>query len=210
MANLLSHADMLRQVNAFDPRERKAVAALLGIEGDDTANDPGRGSSPASTIVASEVGNDSTWRKTTLTITALTISLADDAGVAQYGGAKIYDFPLGLIQFGGAVVSGNFTGYASLIDTFDGDVAIGTETAGTGATLTGTEANIMISNPLTQAVAEVAAVSASGTSTQMIGGHATATDAYLNFVVDDNVAHGAGDASFTGTVTIFWRNLSAL
>lgn len=210
MANLLTNADLMRQVNAFDPRERKAVAALFGIEGDDTANDPGRGASPASTIVAAEYGNDTTLRKTVLTITALTIALSDDAGVAQYGGAKIYDFPLGLIQFGGAVVTGNFTGYASLIDNFDGDVAIGTATAGTGATLTGTEANIMISNPTTTAVAEVAAVSASGNATQMIGGHATATDAYLNFVVDDNVAHGTGNASFTGTVTIFWRNLSAL
>lgn len=210
MANLLTTADLMRQANAFDPRERKAVAALFGIEGDDTANDPGLGSSPASTIVAAEYGNDTTWRKTVLTITALTIAMSDDAGVAQYGGAKIYDFPLGMIQFGGAVVSGNFTGYASLIDTFDGDVAIGTATAGTGATLTGTEANIMISNPTTTAVAEVAAVSASGNATQMIGGHATATDAYLNFVVDDDVAHGTGNASFTGTVTLFWRNLSAL
>ena len=195
MANLLTNADLMRQVNAFDPRERKAVAALFGIEGDDTANDHGLGSSPASTIVAAEYGNDTTWRKTVLTITALTIALSDDAGVAQYGGA---------------VVTGNFTGYASLIDNFDGDVAIGTATAGTGATLTGTEANIMISNPTTTAVAEVAAVSASGNAAQMIGGHATATDAYLNFVVDDNVAHGTGNASFTGTVTIFWRNLSAL
>lgn len=210
MANLLTNADLMRQVNAFDPRERKAVAALFGIEGDDTANDPGRGASPASTIVAAEYGNDTTWRKTVLTVTALAVALSDDAGVAQYGGAKIYDFPLGLIQFGGAVVSGNFTGYASLIDTFASNVAIGTATAGSGLTLTSTEANIMQQTANATAAAEVAAVSASGTATQMAGGHATATDAYLNFTVADDAAHGTGNAAFTGTVTIFWRNLSAL
>lgn len=210
MSNLLSTADTKRQIAAFATREAKALTALFGIEGDDGAIDAGIGASPASTIVAAEYGNDSTLRKTVLTITALTVALSDDAGVAQYGGAKVYDFPTGLIQFEGAVVSGNFTGYASLIDTFDGDVSIGTATATTGATLVGTEANIMISNPLATAVAEVAAVSASGTSTQMLGGHGTASDAYLNFVVDDNAAHGTGNAAFTGTVTLFWRNLSAL
>ena len=210
MANLLTTADLMRQVNAFDPRERKAVAALFGIEGDDTANDPGCGASPASTIVAAEYGNDTTWRKTVLTVTALAVALSDDATVAQYGGAKIYDFPLGLIQFGGAVVSGNFTGYASLIDTFASNVAIGTETAGTGLTLTSTEANIMQQSANAAAVSEIAAVSASGTATQMAGGHAIATGAYLNFTVGDDNAHGTGNAAFTGTVTIFWRNLSAL
>lgn len=210
MPAALSTGDLNRQVQAFDPRQQKAVAALLGIERDDTNADNGVGAASASTIVAAEYGNDTIGRVTVLTITALTIALSDDAGVAQYGGAKIYDFPLGLIDIQGAIVTGNFTGYASLIDTFDGDVAIGTATAGTGATLLTTEANIMISNPLTTAVAEVAAVSASGSGSQMIGGHSTATDAYLNFVVDDNVAHGTGNASFTGTVKLFWRNLSAL
>jgi hypothetical protein len=169
----------------------------------------GNGVKSADTVTAvDEAGN--VIHKTTLTIEALPITVADDAGVAQYGGAKIYDFPLGLIGILGCVVDGDLTGYASLIDTFDGDVSIGTVTATTGATLAGTEADIMQSNALTQAVAEVAAVAAGSTGMTVINGLAGAKDAYLNFVVDDNVAHGAGTAHFTGKVVINWVNLGTL
>ena len=166
-------------------------------------------------IVATERGDPGGLiHQTVLTCTALPIAMSDDAGVAQYGGVQIYDFPVGLLMTMGAVIDGNFTGYASLIDTFNGDVAIGTATATTGATLIGTEADILQSTPLTQAVAEVAncdAVSAATALTESgarwLDGTTTAKDAYLNFVVDDNVAHGAGTATFTGTITITWMML---
>ncbi len=152
--------------------------------------------------------------QTVLTCTALPISMADDAGIAQYGGVKVYDFPTGLLMTLGAVVDGALTGYASLIDTFDGDVAIGTVTATTGATLVSTEADIMPSVALSQAVGEVAncdAVSVAAVLTESgarwLDGTATAKSAFLNFVVDDNAAHGAGTATFTGTITLTWINL---
>ena len=152
--------------------------------------------------------------QTILTCTALPIAISDDAGVAQYGGVQVYDFPVGLLMTLGAVIDGSLTGYASLIDTFDGDVALGTATATTGTTLTGTEADILQSTALTQAVGEVAncdAVSAATALTESgarwLDGTATAKDAFLNFVIDDNAAHGAGTATFTGTVTITWINL---
>lgn len=152
--------------------------------------------------------------QTVLACTALPITVADDAAVAQYGGVKVYDFPAGLLMTLGAVIDGNLTGYASLIDTFDGDVALGTVTAATGATLVSTEADIMPSVALSQAVAEVANCDAVSVATVLtesgsrwLDGTGTAKDMYLNFVIDDNVAHGAGTATFTGTITLTWINL---
>ena len=164
-------------------------------------------------MVAKEFGNG-IINKTVLTCTALPISMADDSGVAQYGGVKVYDFPEGMLCIHGAVIDGSFTGYASLIDTFDGDVALGTVTATTGATLVSTEANILQSVALTQAVNEVANCDAQSIATALtesgarwIDGTATAVDMFLNFVVDDNGAHGAGTATFTGTISFLWSVL---
>lgn len=168
----------------------------------------GNGARANGTTITAVTETGALIHKTTLTCTALAITVADDAGVAQYGGVKVYDFPTGVIAILGCEVYGNLTGYASLIDTFDGDVALGTVTATTGATLTSTEADIMASNALTTAVAEVAAVEAKSTGFALIGTRAAAADAYLNFVIDDNVAHGAGTATFTGTIVINWANLN--
>jgi hypothetical protein len=209
MGIAISESDVRRNLRAFQstPREN-ALLAVLGIPDSNTNT---AGTSPASTIIPAEYGNDATIRKTVLTITALTIALSDDAGVAQYGGAKIYDLPTGLIQIVGATVVGNFTGYASLIDTFASNVALGTVTATTGATLVSTEADIMASVANATAAAEVAAVDAGSTTAAVIqDGRGTAKDVYLNFVVADDAAHGTGNASFTGTVTLYWRNLTAL
>ena len=171
------------------------------------------GAKNGSTVVAAEYG-DGLLKKTILTCTALPIAISDDADTAQYGGVKVYDFPEGLILVLGALVTGNFTGYASLIDTFDGDVALGTVTASTGATLVSTEADIMISNALATAVAEVAAVAGVSSATQVtesaavwLDGTATAKDMFLNFVIDDNVAHGAGTANYTGVIELLWVRL---
>src|SRR3990172_7654788 len=73
------------------------------------------------------------------------LTISDDAGVAQYGGVKIYDFPEGLILTFGAVIDGAVTlgATGTFIDTWAGGIALGTATATTGATLAGTEANIM-------------------------------------------------------------------
>lgn len=198
----LTHIDIARQFNAFKPPERTAIAALFGNPAE------GAGAGASSYALVEEYGDDASGRKTVFKLSAIPITIADDAGVAQYGGVKIYDFPPGLLSILGCTITGNLTGYASLIDTFDGDVALGTVTATTGATLTSTEADIMASQPTTTAASEVAAVTAvSSTNVSPLNGTSTAKDMYLNFVIDDNVAHGAGTATFTGTVTVWWRNL---
>lgn len=174
----------------------------------DTRSAPG--AKNGSTVTAVESG-DGIWRRTRLTCAATPISISDDAGVAQYGGVKVYDFPEGLICVMGCVIDGALTGYASLIDTFDGDVALGTVTATTGATLTSTEANILQSTPISQAVGEVATCDAVTAATALteagsrwLDGTTTAIDMFLNFVIDDNAAHGAGTATFTGTIEFVW------
>lgn len=166
-----------------------------------------------STVSAEHYGNPA-LTKTILTCTALPIALSDDAGVAQYGGAKVFDFPEGLILTFGAIVTGALTGYASLIDTFAGGVALGTATATTGATLTGTEANIMQEVDVAAATAEVATIDAVSVATalteapnRVFDGTATPVDMFLNFVVDDDAAHGAGTATFTGTIVLLWTLL---
>lgn len=165
------------------------------------------GAKNGATVSARETVGPGGIHKTILTCTATPISISDDAGVAQYGGVKVYDFPAGSIAVHGATVVGNLTGYASLIDTFDGDVALGSATATTGATLTGTEADIMQSHAIAQAVGEVAAVDAASSAPVVARGTAADVDCYLNAVIDDNAAHGAGTATFTGTITLYWSNL---
>ncbi len=201
---ILTTEDIARQCNAPpDVQTKKALAALYG---DVSAY----GAASQTTTKAVEYGSDVTGRKTVITVTAATIALTDDAGNGQYGGLKIYDFPLGLIAIDACTVSGNLTGYASLIDTFASATALGTATATTGNTLTGTEADIMASAANSVAVSEVAAVAVASTSAVApLDGRSTAKAAYLNFLVTDDAAHGSGNAAFTGTVTIWWRNLSA-
>lgn len=174
-------------------------------------NAPNNGAPNGATVKALEQGGPIV-HSTRLRLTATPIAISDDAGVAQYGGVKVYDFPAGLIVIEGAVVTGSLTGYASLIDTFAGGAALGTATATTGATLTGTEANIMPEVDVAAAVAEVATIDAVSVATALtesgarwFDGTATAVDMYLNFVIDDNAAHGAGTATFTGTIDFQWR-----
>lgn len=152
-----------------------------------------------------------------ITLNASPISISDDAGVAQYGGMKIYDFPEGMLLTLGAVVDGSISPKATsgtIIDTFDGDVAIGTVTATTGATLTSTEADILQSVALTQAVAGVANCDAQSVATALtesgarwLDGTATAKDAYLNFVIDDDASHTAAVGTVTAVVYLTYLML---
>lgn len=173
-------------------------------------NDAGAGSAGHATITATEYG-DGVTHKTVLTCVATPVVFADDTGVAQYGGVKVYDFPEGLINTLGCSIDGALTLPAPFIDTYDGDVALGTVTATTGATLTGTEADVLQSTPISQAVAKVAVCDAITIATALtesggrhLDGTGTAKDLFLNFVIDDNAAHTAETGTFTGTITFMW------
>jgi hypothetical protein len=171
------------------------------------------GAKNGSTVKVKEEGDD-IWHRTTLTCTATSITISDDAGVAQYGGVKVYDFPAGLIVTQAAVVTGTLTAgvTGTIIDNWDGDVSLGTATATTGATLTGTEADIMPSVAVSAGASDklgvVDAVSVATALTEaserVFDGTATAKDLFLNFVIDDDATHTAGTATFTGTIVLVW------
>lgn len=185
------------------------VAKVRTQDLDKRTTPSGRGSVPAAvqdTVVATEYGDD-IWHKTVLTLTACPISISDDAGVAQYGGVQVYDFPAGLISLNAAMISGNLTlgTTGTIIDAFTGVNALGSVTATTGATLTGTEATWLASTANATASSKVAAIdSVSAAAVVPQDGTATAKDMFLNFAIADDASHTAGTGSFTGTIEFVW------
>lgn len=166
-------------------------------------------------VVATEYG-DNLSHRTVLTCTALPISIADDAGVAQYGGVQVYTFPEGLIFTKGAIISGNLTlgTTGTIIDAFTGVNALGSVVATTGATLTGAEATWLQSTSNAAASSKVAAISSvsvatalTESSSRIYDGTSTAAPVFLNFAIADDATHTAGTGSFTGTITISWEKI---
>lgn len=174
------------------------------------------GTKNGSTVTVKEYGDDIN-HLTVLTCTATPVTITDDAGVAQYGGVKVYDLPAGFVVVEAGMVTGSLTAgvTGTIIDNWDGDVALGTATATTGATLTGTEADIMPSVEVSAGASDklgvVDAVSVATALTESgarwFDGTATAKDVFLNFVIDDDATHTAGTAAFTGTIRILWKFL---
>lgn len=169
-------------------------------------------SAVAAYVVATESG-DSLIHKTTLTCTALPLSVADDAGVAQYGGVKVYEFPLGLVFTAAAKMSGNLTMGATgtFIDAFTGVNALGSVVATTGATLVDGEATWLQSTANATAATKVAAISSisiatplTETATRVFDGRTTKAPVFLNFAIADDATHTAGTGTFTGTITFAW------
>jgi len=177
----------------------------------------GVGSSSTSGVTVYEYHENGPIRRTVLECNAVTVTISDDAGVAQYGGVKVYDFPEGMLLTLGAQVSGILTAgvTGTIINNWDGDVALGTATATTGATLVSTEADILQSVAVSAGASDklgvVDAVSVATalteTGARWHDGTATAKDMYLNFVIDDDATHTAGTATFTGTINILWATL---
>lgn len=172
------------------------------------------GAKNGSTVVETTL-IDGPVRKVKLTCTATPLVLTDDPGVAVYGGVKVYDFPAGLLMFHGAVVVGDMTA-VDVAATWEGDVALGTATATTGATLTGTEADLMQSVAIAAATAKVGPVDATTIATALTesgarwhDGRATAKDMYLNFVVDEDAANATSTGAFTGTIEIMYSIIGA-
>ena len=169
----------------------------------------------SATCVATEYG-DNLIHKTVLTCTALPISVADDAGVAQYGGVKVYTFPEGLICTFGAIIRGDLTlgTTGTIIDAFTGVNALGSVVATTGATLVSTEATWLQSTANGTASSKVAAISSvsvatalTETASRIYDGTATPGPVFLNFAIADDVTHTAGSGSFTGTITLAWMKV---
>lgn len=168
------------------------------------------GAKNGASVVATE--DITGFKSTLLTCTATPFSFTDETSTVQYSGVKVYDFPLGAICILGAVVDGALTLATPFVDNWEGDVALGTATATTGATLTTTEADILPSVAIAAATSKVGTIGAVPVATALtesgarwLDGTGTAKDMYLNFKVDDNVAHtGTLAGTFTGTVAFHW------
>lgn len=150
--------------------------------------------------------------QTVLTLSDVAFALIDEAGVAAHKGLKVYDFPAGVIDYIGAVLDLTVTkNAAGVIDAFDGDVALGSAAAGAGATLIGTEADLVPTTATPQAVAGATTAKAKSTATEkhVVDGTTTPLAAYLNFVVDDtdqDVTTTPTSLIVNGTITITWAN----
>jgi len=152
--------------------------------------------------------------QTVITLATTTIAMADEASTVAWGGIKIYDFPEGAVMVLSAVSDIVVTkSSAGVDDTWDGDFAIGTATAANDAALTSTEADIIASTTMAQAVAGVAAADGQSTTSEVpliIDGTTTAGDVWLNFIVDDadqDITTTPCNFICNGTVTLTWINL---
>lgn len=191
------------------------IAQIREVDLDQSAERTENGTVPAAVtpyVVATEYG-DNLLHKTVLTCTGLPLSVADDAGVAQYGGVKVYEFPLGLISTIMASMSGNLTlgVTGTIINAFTGVNALGSVTATTGSSLTSTEATWLQSTANATAATKVAAISSVSIATALteaamrtIDGRTTAAPVFLNFAIADDASHTAGTGTFTGTITLTW------
>ncbi len=196
---------------AVSPNIRQIRDVDLDMLGESAEN----GSVPSAVspyISVAEYGNN-VLHKTVLTCTALPISIADDAGVAQYGGVQVYTFPLGLIATLMARLEGNLTlgTTGTIINTFTGVNALGSVVATTGSSLTSTEATYLQSTANATAAAKVAAISSVSIATALteaamrtVDGRSTAAPMFLNFAIADDASHTAGTGSFTGVITFDW------
>lgn len=171
----------------------------------------------AATVVANETF-DGIWHRTRLTCTALSISVADDAGVAQYGGALVYTFPEGLIFLAGAVIDGGMTVLSgTIIAAFTGVVALGSSTASTGASLVSGEATWLQSTAMATASSSVntcdavsIATQLTETSSRVFDGTGTTAKMYLNIAIADDATHTAAVLTFTGTIEFLWAVIGDL
>ncbi len=183
----------------------------IGLTGE-VSSSSGAGTAAGTGVAATEKG-DGIIHKTVLTFTNVAVPLTDEPGVVAYGGLKVYDFPEGAIRIFGAVSDVDLTkSSAGVIDTWDGDMSVGTATAGNDATLSGTEADIIPSTATPQAVAGATTANAQSTASEdtVHDGTTTAKDVYFNLLVDDtdhDVTTTPCNLILNGTLTILWANL---
>lgn len=156
---------------------------------------------------ANEYGSDVIHR-TEIPISALSIAVTDSGGVnGGFGGQKVYDFPVGLIQILAATsklsaIARNSTG---IVATATVKHSLGSAVEATNDTLDSTQADVI---PSTNAVLVAGAGSATGKSTAgvTLDGVSAAKSLYLNIGVADAGITATDGVTVTGTIVILWTN----
>lgn len=145
-------------------------------------------------------------KRITLRLNAKAIALADAAGVVAYAGLKIFDFVESDLVILSAVADLTIgKSSAGVNATFDGDFSVGSATAAGDATLTATEANIIPSTAMPQAVAGATTAKGRLAAPVVLDGTTIPVDVYLNFLVDDtdhDVTTTPANLLVSGTVTL--------
>ena len=197
-------------VTRLDAQEVNASGAVTSAADQKTSS--GVGTANGTGVSATEYGNG-VVHKTVLALTDHAVALTDEAGVAAYGGSKVYDFPEGAVLVLGATANLAVTKSSAGVDVdWNGDFGVGTVTAGNNAALATTEQDILPTTATPQASAGATTATGQSTATEIavLDGTSTAKDAYLNVLVDDgdqDVTSTACNLIFNGTITISWVNL---
>lgn len=203
----INQQDLLSLGGALGPGGHDAARRILPFA-NDTYSDVGSTALSSAYARVDEMGFGPIQR-TKITLTSLPITMTDEPGVVAYGGSKVYDMPAGNILILGATQDLSVTKSGAGINAdFDGDVGLGTTTAGNNNALATTEQNIIPTTSTPQAVAGV--TTADGINAAAIApldGTTTPIDIYLNFLIDDADQDGGGTLLVSGTIIITWINL---
>lgn len=167
------------------------------------------------TKVGATVSNVDTlavFKRTTLHFENTPVAITDDAGVVQFGGIEIYNFPLGHLLIQCATIVGDLTlgVTGTIINAFTGNVALGTTTAVAGATSVTTQVDILPATAFATAVLKVAHADIAPLPTipnsgaRWADGRVTAKKMFLNFRITDDATHTSGTGTFTGDVEFIW------
>lgn len=163
-------------------------------------------------LTVTEYG-DGVFHKTRFTFTNMALAITDEAGVVAYVGQELYTFPQGYIYMQSAVLDVALTkSSAGVDDAWDGDVGIGTTTAGNNNALATTEQDIIPTTATPQAAAGATTADAVSTATEhkIHDGTSAAKAAFLNFLVDDadhDVTSTPCNLIVNGTLDLCWVHM---
>lgn len=154
-------------------------------------------------------------RKEVIAFRDLVLPGQDATGVIGHANVKIFDFPVGHILFLGAVMDLAVTkDSAGIIDTWDGNIGLGTAAEdGTAAPLDGTFQDLIPDTDSPQAVAGATTFKAESTATEsgvFHDGSVTPKEAHLNVLIDDtdhDIDGTPANMIINGTITICYVNL---
>lgn len=161
-----------------------------------------------------EEGDGNGIHRTVIEFIDHAIALTDEAGTVAYGGTKVFDFPANRVLILGADQDLDITKSSAGVNAnWDGDVGVGTATAGNDASLSTTEQNIIPSTATPQASSGATTADAQSTSSESGTILAASSDAYLNFLVDD-ADHDVGatpcNLIVNGKLCIVWADIPDL
>lgn len=163
----------------------------------------------ATVSVVESVSWDVPVHRTRLTMNETPITLTDDAGVGQFGGVKVYDFPAGNILVLGAVLDAECALQAAAwVDTAAGDVAVGSGVPADATALDGTAVDIVAETAVAAMAAQVGPIDCQSAAPVTLGSAGGTDDIVnVNLRIDDNAAHVTDSGLLTGTLELAWINL---